>query len=598
MHPGLMFLGDWAGSLAFKLDPYWQFKKTNFKGPVRVKNSLTPDIDPVQVVPANRIRKFPCIYGQPIRSYWQQHSVSWAENLVFVNGAWTLVQNTPTETVTEGSHADAAQLTIYGYILDTTDSTRNPQRESKKESRARLVGIAGKRKKREKQTNTSDNLNHQGEFELWKFEFHTDEASAQIYTNDTFTYQKSAFAGPHGEELWARSHVTQVYNEGFRGSPSASISKADVDSLAISERAKATSIMTKNCDRMVAQCLPNRRYYNTIYQIAELRDVISTLKGTLELWILLERELGKGVFLRLLTQPSFWTDDLRLKVVPFARLLHLDIRPDQILSAAYLNFKFGWQSMVEAFTKLASAPERVTKDINRLIDANGQNVTLRSKFKFSEPMTSLPTITFDKVLHTSIEAGVPPSFVGTRDVEVRCSVNSGLNLPKVDLPSLRKNLFNEKMGAVPTPGDVYDILPWTWLIDWVFGASDYLHLMDAVNGQRNMVNYGLITYESHMRVDGRWRNWWPNFHRVNMIPPNGIPAQSVRIDQNRSNSFHAKYVLRKNVMAFAGLSDYSGVGSTPYQRSILAALFSQFSRNSSVSKLANARQPNINPDIR
>jgi hypothetical protein len=235
--------------------------------------------------------------------------------------------------------------------------------------------------------------------------------------------------------------------------------------------------------------------------------------------------------------------------------------------------------MIEAFTDLAKSPERVTKDINRLIDANGKNVTLRSKFHYSEPMTSTPTIVWYKTLRTLVDASIPASTTGIRRVEVRCSVNSGLNLPKVDLPTLRKNLFNEKMGATPTPGDLYDIIPWSWLIDWVFGASDYLHLMDEVNGQRNLLNYGLITYESHMRVDARYNNHWFNFHKFLIVPPGGQAGVNTRIDLHRSAQFNAKYVLRKDVMAFAGLKDYSGIGTSNYQKSILAALFSQFSKN-------------------
>lgn len=582
-HPKLIFLANWAGSLAFKLDPYWQLRKIDNPAEAKYRNSLTPDIFPVKVVPANRTRTFACIHSDAIFSQWQKTISSQSSNIQFINGGWRVVDNPGSVTVTTGTHSDATQASIYGFIKDTTDSTRNPQKENKKESSSRKSSMIVKRGSPPKQSNQTAKLNHQGEFELWKPKFDSDSATAQIQEDDTISKQRQIVVGPHGEELWTSGHIQVFWDESFPG-PSASVSKASVDSLAVSEKTNALSVMTKNCDRLVEQCLPSRRYYNLLYQIAELRDLSSTLKGTLELWILLEKEIGKGVFQRLFTNPSYWTDDLRLKIVPFARNLHIDIRPDQILSSAYLNFKFGWQSMIQAITQLASSPERVTKDINRLIAANGKNVTLRSKFHYSEPATSFPTISWYKSQRTLEDPAIPPSISGIREVFIRCSVNSGLNLPKVDLPTLRKNLFNEKMGATPTPGDVYDILPWTWLIDWVFGASDYVHLMDSVNGQRNLLNYGLITYESHLRYDARYNNHWFNFHKVLIIPPGGQSGVDTRIDLPRSASLTAKYQLRKDVMAFAGLSDYSGLGTSPYQKGILAALFSQFSKNPSSTR--------------
>jgi hypothetical protein len=585
-HPGLIFLGDWAGSLAFKLDPYWQLRKLDNPAKAKYRNSLTPDIFPVQVVPANRKRKFLCIAAQPIYSKWVKTVWHQADSAKFVNFSWRVTPNSDSVTVTKGTQQSAVQASIYGFIYDTTDSTRNPQKGSKKESSSRKSSIGKDRKNGHPQTKQSAFYRHQGELELWKPHFTTDAATATIFEDDTFTNTLLAVSGPHGEVLYGNSRHRVFYEEYFP-TPSASVDRASVDSLAVSEKALGLSVMTKNCDRLVEQCLPSRRYYNLLYQIAELRDLSGTIRGVLSLWLALEKELGKGIFLRLWSHPSYWTDDLRLKIVPFARELHLDIRPDQILSSAYLNFKFGWESMIQAYTDLANSPARVTKDINRLIAANGKNVTLRSQIHFSEPMTSTPTISWYKTLHTLNEAAIPASSVGIRQVVLRCSVNSGLNLPKVDLPSLRKNLFNEKMGATPTPGDLYDLIPWSWLVDWFFGASDYIHIMDAVNGQRNLFNYGLMTYRSDLSVDARWNNYWFNFRKSLIVPPGGQSGVNTRIDLRRSARFSAKYQLRKDIAAFAGMSDYSGKGVSSYQASVLAALFSQFSKNPGSSRVAN-----------
>lgn len=580
LHPALIFLSNWAGSLAFKLDPYWQFKGGKAAPYEEYKNTLIPELFPVTVKAATRRRIFTCIDQNPIHSYWERTSTSDSSTAKFVNGHWQVTANPTSKTVTSGLQNETSQKQIYGFILDTTDSTRNPQKRAKKESSSRKSSIAQRRTDPPKPSTSMERLNHQGEMELWKCHFETDRATAAIYNDDTYSQTLLAQSGPHGEQLYGTGHNVVLYREGF-DTPSASIAKASVDQMPIDEHSNAMSVMTKNCDRMVAQCLPNRRYYNLLYQIGELKDLSQTLRGTLELWLRLEKELGANLFLNLYRNPTSWTKDLQLRVSPMAKLLEIDIRPDQLISASFLNFKFGWESMVQAVKQFADAPARATKDINHLINANGTNVTLRSKFQYSEPMVTTPTISFFKSLRTLTEASKPATSRGIRSVEVRCSVNSGLNLPRVDLPALRKNLFNEKLGATPKPGDLYDLLPWTWLEDWFFGASSYIHLMDEVNGQRNIVNYGLLTYHSDIRVDARWNNYWLDFHKHLIVPPGGQSGENVRQDLPRTATFQAEYQLRKDVMAFAGVADYSGKGLSPYRSSILAALFSQFSGNSS-----------------
>jgi len=578
-HPALIFAANWAGSLAFKLDPYWQTAKLDRRANVvPYRRTLVPSIFPVQVVTFQRQQKFLTIPSRLIYSTWERRLESNSANAVFVGGQWGIYPALDTSSSTSGVHNDVTQSACWGFLNDTTDTSRNPKKKGpSSDPKGRTAILKGEREKPPKPSNQMAKRNHQGEFELYVPRFTTDHA--YLHKNAvSHVFQRQAVHGPGGADLWSFDHSYDVYNEGFPG-PSASVSRAGVDSYAVTEKANALSVMTKNCDRLVQQSLPGRRYYNLLYQIGELKDLTTTLRGTLAIWIELERLIGRKVFKSLLTKTPILSEETRNRILQYAYRLNLNLRPDQVLADFYLNFRFGWQSMVSAYEKLAKSPERVGKEINLLIAANGKNVTLRSSFRYSEPVTTFPSITFYKTLRALNDVLVPAKSVGIRNVEVRCVVNSGLNLPRIDLPSLRKNLFNEKMGATPTPGDIYELLPWTWLIDWVFGAGDYISLMDAVNGQRNLFNYGLITYVSHTQVNASWQNYWDNSSRTQIFPPGGQPSVISRTYLNRSAKFEAKYQLRKDVAAFAGMADYSGEGATPYQKSILGALFSKYAKN-------------------
>jgi hypothetical protein len=298
----------------------------------------------------------------------------------------------------------------------------------------------------------------------------------------------------------------------------------------------------------------------------------------LAIWVELERSIGKKTFLRLLSGPGLWNTEMRKRISREARNLNINVAPDQLAANAYLNFKFGWESMVSAVRQLARRPEFVTKDINNLLKRNGKPTTLRRTVKFREDVTSFPAITLYRPTRLSVDPTIPTSVKAWRDVEIRCVVNTGINFPAADLPKLRKQLFESKLGLAPTPGDLYDLIPWTWLADWFFGASEYLHLCDTISRDKSLINYGFMTYVSHTTVNAAAQNFGVNVSSVQFNPGGGIDT-STKVTYPRSSVFKSKYQLRLDIGNLAGVSLYSGKGLTPYQGSILGALFSQFVRH-------------------
>jgi hypothetical protein len=231
--------------------------------------------------------------------------------------------------------------------------------------------------------------------------------------------------------------------------------------------------------------------------------------------------------------------------------------------------------MFSAVRQLIDSPAKTTKDINRLLASNGKPITIRRNMKFRETVTSFPAITFYKPSRLGTDVAVPASSYAYRDVELRCVVNTGINYPAADLPNLRKTLFYRKLGLVPTPGDLFDLVPWTWLGDWFLGASEYLHLCDTISRDKSLINYGFMTYVSHTTVNASWRNNGTNNGSIQLNPGGGTDT-SYKTFYPRSAVFSAKYQLRTDLSNLAGVKSYSGKGLTPYQGSILGALISQF----------------------
>lgn len=561
-------------SIAFALDPFWQFQKLDRRStnvvPYRT-GYLMDSINPVSVVPVNRTRRFLCMIGYDLTAR-EYHRLFHSTQTLYWNGsAWAMTPVYIADQSNAISYSGSAgkQGHLYGYCLDTTQKTRNPKKPGPGTG-------SGTPKAKDVSEDANKYPNHQGEMELYVPDF---VGNTQCYDYDeynVYTVSTQALTGYNGEKLVLHDkNIGGYYAHLDR--PWATVDSSAVNSYAATEKAVALASMSKNVDALLAKCVPGRRYYNLIYQLVELRDLPRTLKGTLAVWIELERALGTSTFKDIIKKTAPLSEKNKKIIVSFSRRLNLGSHLDQKISDVYLNFKFGWESMVSAVNQLAYSPEKAAKEINRLINLNGKNATLRTRIQYREPVTSFPSITFFKFGRTTYPSSVP-TVEAYREVEIRCSVNSGINFPKADIPKLRKDLWNSKLGIVPTPGDLYDLVPWTWMVDWATGAGEYIHLMDSVSSSKSLINYGLISYISKTKVTATLSSYVDSYARSDIESPPSGPTITTRKWVTQKAEFSSKFHLRKDLSAFAGVSTYSGKGASPYQVSILTALFSKFGK--------------------
>lgn len=558
-----------AGAIAFAIDPYWQFVEPGKFITDNDKLGILLD----KVVLAGRRRANIFIPRRSINLVRDRHIYSDANQLIFEGGAWHMsgVQTTG-DTHTRTNLLAGTQLPIVGFSLDTTDKTRSATGVTKGESPS-YVSPRYKGKNPKKKSRPAPF----GEFEMFKPTFIADNFAYSLDFSKNLVFNKNAVTGAHGEILWTKSSGFDKRTAYFDG-PGASVNSTQAAALAVTERAYALSLMSSRFDIMLSKCVPGKRGYDTFYQLAELRDLPKTLHGTLATWVQLEKNLGKGVFTALIRGSIRMTEKHRGIILRYRRSLKLNIRPDQILSDAYLNFKFGWESMSQAVEKLAKAPEHISKDINTLVERNGLLTTRRAKSEFSEPCAALPSITFFTPQDWTTDASLPASTAGMREVTLRMVVNSGINFPTVDVPSLRAKLWRSKISIDPSPLAFYNLVPWTWMFDWFLGAGDYLQAMDAINSDKTLFNYGFLTYVSKIKVTASMTNVITTSSTQNVIPPNVPLFEQNKLVRDRTAVFTAKYQLRKSLSSIAGSRLTTGQGMSPYQLSIVGALISKFIR--------------------
>lgn len=556
-----MFGSRFVGSLAFSLDPYWQaidLSNPDFGVPKKILDTIAPQV----VTPVNRHTKFVSIL--PSQTYFVETKKNHASSnsLLFEGGKFRAsgVKDTVT-TINAKLTPIPFQSQCYGWKHDTTWKTRNP---GQKVSRRTLKNLKYS----------------QGEFELF---VPTIKATSQTYGYKAFQTRTSvvqAVGNPNPPTLITNE---DDYWYGHTTGPTVTVLDATCQSYYGSEQIYARKVMSDHLDKMMAQTVPNRRYFNLGYQIGELKDVPFSIKSTLRSWRDCQRLMGNAAFYAAYRDKLWWQRRNIERYWPALRRLPNNLFGksdfDKTGAELYLNFKFGWDSLFGAIKHMLTSPLKAANDINKIIARNGKFSNLAYQIGWSEPLSAIPSLNLpssNTLILNIDDTNHPAGVTGTRDITLRAVSNTGINFPECDKPSFRMKLFLDKMGLVPNAADAYDLIPWTWLIDWFTGATDYIHLMNRVNGNRDLVNYSLITYKSITRVKGARQMYGLSTVGWKHVPPDlgTAPLHTETYTQwwDFSGELVLKYELRLSVASLLSVGTYSSPLNED-QKAILTSLF-------------------------
>jgi hypothetical protein len=328
---------------------------------------------------------------------------------------------------------------------------------------------------------------------------------------------------------------------------------------------------------MLDKVQPLHKTYDLFYQIAELRDLPRTWKGTIEVWRYFEQTVGRQSFQRLMTSAGSWRNPSLIE--NYRRILGhktgfntYDLSDlDRAASQAYLSFKFGWESTVRGFLQFLPSPAQVSREVNFLIDHIGKDQTFRTKKSWTEkeadiPIFSSPQTYRRETLDTAL------TKTGKRKVELRLTANFTLNFPRLEPPELRRGLFLRRMGVIPSPSDIYNLVPWTWLIDWFTGTGDYVQLLDTISNDKSLVNHSFITYREESEALMMWKGKYTSTVNRDI---ESVSTQTISEEILQHSGIYLQiYQLRRSVPSLTNVRSYWDSNLGPSQTAILGALFS------------------------
>lgn len=153
------------------------------------------------------------------------------------------------------------------------------------------------------------------------------------------------------------------------------------------------------------------------------------------------------------------------------------------MGSEYLNIQFGWVPFVSDIIGMLKFQEQVGARLSQLRRDNGKPVRRRGTVSTEESQTSSTTSGYlYPTLTSDFYSTFPP---GTRTVITRTSTKVTFAgafrywIPDIDSPESQERLVRRLLGLRLTPGLLWELTPWSWLIDWFSSIGDVL---DNVSG--------------------------------------------------------------------------------------------------------------------
>jgi hypothetical protein len=174
------------------------------------------------------------------------------------------------------------------------------------------------------------------------------------------------------------------------------------------------------------------------------------------------------------------------------------------LGSEYLNVEFGWRPFVQDVIKLYNAQSRISAGLKKLVKDNGLSIRKRSKKELTisdpvdlaigtlfQPFGRLDNLSIGG--HSSLEGYVVGGPTGCADVDINnipgsCDYHYQKSVStlvwqcgtfRYYVPDIGSDRWTARARTVLSGGEftpklIWDLMPWSWLIDWFTNVGDIL----------------------------------------------------------------------------------------------------------------------------
>jgi len=242
------------------------------------------------------------------------------------------------------------------------------------------------------------------------------------------------------------------------------------------------------------------------------------------------------------------------------------------LGSEYLNVVFGWKPLLSDLRKMYYLWQDVDRRMGQIIRENGKAISRRANVETSSTLDVVDGPTAQPFAYYNIWGGVPnfPTFEGTTVLtHLKRTYARVWYMAKYQyyIPDVGSSLWTTRaraalFGVLPTPALLWEVLPWSWLIDWFTNVGDIYS-----NISPNAVDNLVTLYSYTMKNVKTYESWHAHVHHS---------AGTAVWSHPGCDAGFASYLSEETKLRFPGgspftlntkLADFS-----PYQLGVLAAL--------------------------
>jgi len=173
------------------------------------------------------------------------------------------------------------------------------------------------------------------------------------------------------------------------------------------------------------------------------------------------------------------------------------------LGSEYLNFEFGWKPLVSDVRNAAKAIIESEKILQQLTRDSGKNVRRRRHLLPTKDVSaSTSTVGWPRATDNASIWGTP--WARLTDEYRRDTWFSGCYTFEYDpgnLNQISKIATQARLlyGLQLTPEVLWNLAPWSWLVDWFANVGPLLHNVSAFQNDQLVLRYGYVM-DRHRRV--------------------------------------------------------------------------------------------------
>jgi hypothetical protein len=175
-------------------------------------------------------------------------------------------------------------------------------------------------------------------------------------------------------------------------------------------------------------------------------------------------------------------------------------KPSKALSGQWLSIQFGWLPFVNDLRKFYQTTRKLDATIQRIKQQNGQ--WQRRGGSVVDDTQSVLISSNDHVtghwpaLHSAfyVDPNSSGNYTASMSTTTRVWFEGRFRywIPNIDSPWWEARAVAELYGAMPNPALIWELIPFSWLVDWMSNVGDVFANMDAGYADNLAASYAYV----------------------------------------------------------------------------------------------------------